>query len=99
MSESPLKQKKPPLFNKLQNAQDSGAGYDLVGNIVVGLFLVWVLRHFWPEIPKAAYGGGVVLGAISGFYQLFKSQPQAAKKPAKKPDPTDPDAKPPVQLP
>jgi F0F1-type ATP synthase assembly protein I len=78
--------KKPPIFDKLAGAQDSGAGYDLVGNIVVGLGLVWVLRHFWPEIPKAWYGAGVVLGAISGFFQLFKSQSKKSKQPKPRDD-------------
>lgn len=75
--------KKPELFNKLQNSRDSGAGYDLVGNIVVGLGLVWIVRKVWPDISVKAYGFGVVLGAISGFYQLFKMQQRAAKAPKK----------------
>jgi hypothetical protein len=88
--------KKPPLFNKLANSRDSGAGYDLVGNIVVGLGLVWLLRHFWPGIPKTAYAFGVILGAVSGFYQLFKAQPKGVKDALKK---KDGDAQSPDQLP
>ncbi len=90
--------KKPELFNKLANAKDSGAGYDLVANIVVGLGVIWVARWIWPSLPKSAYGFGVVLGAISGFYQLFKSQskPHTAVPPDKK---KKDDAQPPVQLP
>ena len=76
--------KKPEIFDKLKNSRDSGAGYDLVGNIVVGLGLVWVLRYFWPSISVKAYGFGVVLGAISGFYQLFKDQERETR--AKKKD-------------
>jgi F0F1-type ATP synthase assembly protein I len=81
-----------PIFNKLKNSRDSGAGYDLVANILVGLGLVWVARYFWPGLPKSLYGLGVVLGAISGFYQLFKSQPKAG--PPKHLAPPDDDAKP-----
>lgn len=77
--------KKPELFNKLQNSRDSGAGYDLVGNIVVGLGLVWIARKIWPGISVKAYGFGVVLGAVSGFYQLFKMQQRASKAPKKDP--------------
>ena len=79
--------KKPPIFDKLAGSKDSGAGYDLVGNIVVGLGLVWIVRKIWPSISVKAYGFGVVLGAISGFYQLFKMQ-QRASKAAKKDDGT-----------
>jgi hypothetical protein len=71
---------KPELFNKLKNSGDSGAGYDLVGNIVVGLGLVWIARKIWPELSVKAYGFGVVLGAVSGFYQLFKSQQRESQK-------------------
>ena len=74
--------KKPELFNKLKNSRDSGAGYDLVANIIVGLGIVWVVRYFWPELPRSVYGFGVVFGAISGFYQLFRSQSDSAKKAA-----------------
>ncbi len=88
--------KKPALFNKLSNSRDSGAGYDLVGNILVGLGLVWVARYFWPNLPRKAYGVGVVIGAISGFYQLFKAQ---AKVPSKPPRSGNDDAQPPLQLP
>ena len=85
--------KKPPLFDKLANNQESSAGYDLVGNMVIGLGLVWVARYFWPSLPKASYGAGVVLGAISGFYQLFKSQSKKRGQP-KAPESHD-DAQPP----
>ena len=80
--------KKPELFNKLQNSRDSGAGYDLVGNIVVGLGMVWIVRKIWPELNVKWYGAGVVLGAVSGFYQLFKMQQSADKKAPKKDDGT-----------
>ena len=71
---------KPELFNKLKNSRESGAGYDLVGNIVVGLGLVWIARKIWPELSVKAYGFGVVLGAVSGFYQLFKAQQRDSAK-------------------
>ena len=80
--------KKPELFNKLQNSRDSGAGYDLVANIVVGLGLVWIVRWIWPDISAKAYGFGVVLGAVSGFYQLFKLQARP-KTPPKEDAKTD----------
>jgi hypothetical protein len=53
----------------------------------VGLGLVWLARWIWPSLPKASYGAGVVLGAISGFYQLFKTQ---SKQKAKDRDPKPP---------
>ncbi len=72
--------RKSGLFTKVEHSSGAGAGYDLVGNILVGLGLVYVARHFWPAIPVKAYGFGVVLGAISGFYQLFKAQSPKAKR-------------------
>ena len=82
--------RKPGVFSRLEAAKGSSAGYDLVANILVGLGLVWVARHFWPAIPKAWYAAGVVLGAASGFYHLFKgNQPTARPK-------ADDDAQPPA---
>ena len=93
--------KKAPLFNKLANSKDSGAGYDLVGNIVVGLGLVWIVRYFFPGVPKAWYAAGVVLGAVSGFYQLFKAQGRPTHKEpyATEHEKHEHDPRPPDQLP
>lgn len=85
---------KPSAFSKLEAAKGSGAGYDLVANILVGLGIVWLVRRFWPELPKAWYAAGVVLGAASGFYHLFKAQSLPRKK-----GPGQGDAQPPAQLP
>ena len=75
------------VWDRAAMGREASAGYDLAANIIVCLFLAWALkRWFWPEMPKWGYGVAVVLGAISGFYQLFKSQ-----SPTKKDDVTKPD--------
>ena len=63
--------------------RDAGSGYDLAANIIVGLGLGWLAQLFWPGLRPWGYGGGIILGTCSGFYQIFKSQQRASaqKKP------------------
>jgi len=53
---------------------EAAAGYDLLANVLVGLGLGWLAQHFLPGIKPWGYVGGILLGSLSGFYQLFKTQ-------------------------
>ena len=45
----------------------------LAGSVVVGVGLGWLSQHFFPSIAPWGYGCGVILGAISGFWQVLKA--------------------------
>ncbi len=67
--------KKPPIFERLpSNNRGASAGYDLVGNIVIGAGLGFVVDRYWPASHPWSLLGGFLLGMVSGFYQLFKQQ-------------------------
>jgi len=54
-------------------SEDSGyGGNQLAGNIIVGLGLGWLAQHYFPGIAPWGLAGGIILGAISGFYQVLK---------------------------
>ena len=63
---------------------EGGAGTDLAANVFVGVFLGWLAQKAWPEIDPYGMAGGVVLGSISGFYQLFKRERLRAEREKKK---------------
>lgn len=77
------------VWERVNVGSEASAGYDLAGNIIVGLGLGWLAQHFFPGLKPWGYAGGILLGSVSGFYQLFKLQgkPKAA---AKKQDPQGP---------
>jgi F0F1-type ATP synthase assembly protein I len=83
--------KKPPvrrpgaLWQRTAAGKEASAGYDLAGNILVGLGLGWVAQHYFPGLSPWGYGVGIVLGSISGFYQLFRTQ-QRPKSPPPGPE-------------
>lgn len=79
----PPKRRPAVLWNRVAVGREASAGYDLAANIIFGLGLGWVAQRFWPEIKPWGYAAGILLGSISGFYQLFKLQnrPQAPKSP------------------
>jgi F0F1-type ATP synthase assembly protein I len=57
----------------------------LAGNVIVGVGLGWVAQYFFPQIAPWGYGVGVILGAISGFWQILKSEGALKKyRPEKK---------------
>lgn len=76
------------VWDRAAMGREASAGYDLAANIFVCLGLAWLIKRWlWPEMPKLGYGIAVILGAISGFYQLFKSQSRPkAKDDVAKPD-------------
>jgi hypothetical protein len=76
MTDGPAPKKKPAgVWDRAAAGREASAGYDLAANIIVCLFFAWAIKRWlWPEMPKLGYGIAVVLGAISGFYQLFKTQ-------------------------
>jgi F0F1-type ATP synthase assembly protein I len=51
---------------------DSFGGNELVGNVIAGLGLGWLAQHFFPGIAPWGYAVGILLGALSGFYQVLK---------------------------
>jgi hypothetical protein len=85
VSEAP-KRKPGGVWDRAAMGREASAGYDLAANIFVCLFLAWALkRWFWPEMPKLGYAIAIILGSISGFYQLFKSQSRPKKDDEPKP--------------
>ena len=54
--------------------QGSSAGTDLAANVVLCAGLGWLAEKKWPQIQPWGIVGGVLLGAFSGFYQLFKRE-------------------------
>lgn len=77
--ESPFKPKN--LMQKARLASGEGsAGTDMVANTLVGLFLGWLVQSAWPVLEPWGMVGGVVLGTISGFYQLFKGERLRAER-------------------
>jgi F0F1-type ATP synthase assembly protein I len=46
----------------------------LAGNVIVGFGLGWVVQHYFPGTKPWGIAGGVLLGAISGFYQVLKTE-------------------------
>jgi F0F1-type ATP synthase assembly protein I len=45
----------------------------LAGNVIVGVGLGWLSQHFFPSIAPWGYACGVILGAVSGFWQVLKA--------------------------
>lgn len=60
------------IWTRAQAGREAAAGYDLAANVMVGLGLGWLAQRFWPGLHPWGYVGGLLLGAASGFYQLFK---------------------------
>lgn len=80
----PPKRRPAVLWNRVAMGREASAGYDLAANIIFGLGLGWIAQRFFPQIKPWGYGVGILLGSISGFYQLFKQQgrPPQPKGPA-----------------
>lgn len=78
------------VWQRANVGSEASAGYDLAGNIIVGLGLGWLLQRWFPGLKPWGYVGGIILGSISGFYQLFRMQdrPQSPKA-GLKPDEQD----------
>jgi F0F1-type ATP synthase assembly protein I len=49
-------------------------GQDMAANVLVGVGLGWLAEKAWPGIHPYGLAGGVVLGTVSGFYQLVKRE-------------------------
>ena len=79
----PPKRRPAVLWNRVAMGREASAGYDLAGNILLGVGLGWVAQHYWPELKPWGYAVGILLGSVSGFYQLFKLQgrPSTPKEP------------------
>lgn len=55
-------------------------GQDMAANVLVGVGLGWLAEKAWPGINPYGLAGGVLLGTVSGFYQLVKRESQDRKK-------------------
>lgn len=82
---APQEPRRPTVWARLPSA--AAEGYDLAANVLVGFGLGWLAQHFFPGIKPWGLALGIVLGAVSGFYQLFKAQGRRGKN-AKSPDKT-----------
>ena len=78
MSDDPKAPKPGKVWDRPGMVQ-GGSQYDLAANVLVGLALGWGAQKLWPGIKPWGYAGGIVLGAASGFYQMFKAQQRSAK--------------------
>lgn len=56
-----------------------GAAAFLAGSVVVMLFIGWLLDRYFGTAPGFLVGG-ILLGAIIGFYQFFRITSQIIKK-------------------
>jgi F0F1-type ATP synthase assembly protein I len=50
------------------------SGNVLAGNVLVGVGLGYLAQRFFPGIKPWGYGAGVILGSISGFWQVLKHE-------------------------
>ena len=66
----------------------AAGGYDLAANVLVGFGLGWLVQHFFGSLSPWGIVGGIILGSVSGFYQLFAAQKRSGKlkNPEKPPD-------------
>ena len=46
----------------------------LAGCVITGVGLGWLAQHFFPQIAPWGYAGGVILGAVAGFWQVLKGE-------------------------
>lgn len=84
---NPAPRRKPPrIWQRAAMGREASAGYDLAANIIVGLGLGWLAQRFFPGIRPWGYAGGIILGSISGFYQLFRLQSKPKPEPRSKKD-------------
>lgn len=47
---------------------------NLAANVVAGVGLGWLAQYFYPGIAPWGLAGGVVLGFISGLWQILKAE-------------------------
>ncbi len=77
---APDKKRPSTVWTRAGVGREASAGYDLAANILVGLGLGWLAQRWFPGLKPWGYFFGIVLGAVSGFYQLFKNQSKPAAK-------------------
>ena len=78
MSDDPKASKPGKIWDRPGMVQ-GGSQYDLAANVLVGLALGWGAQKLWPGLKPWGYAGGIVLGTVSGFYQMFKAQQRSAQ--------------------
>ncbi|HTB21757.1 MAG TPA: AtpZ/AtpI family protein [bacterium] len=80
---APREPRRDTVWERLPQRSAASQGYDMAANVLVGVGLGWLAQHFFPGIRPWGLAAGTVLGAVSGFYQLFKAQgrSKSGKKP------------------
>ncbi len=76
--------KRPAPVPNLRPDSGGASGYDLAANVLVGFGLGWLLQRHFSGLKPWGVVGGIVLGAVSGFYQLFKTSGRSRKGPDSK---------------
>lgn len=80
--------RRPTVWSRVNQGDGGSAGYDLAACVLVGWGLGWASQRFCGVPEPWGLLGGLLLGSVSGFYQLFKAQsapgrPKAAPGDAK----------------
>jgi F0F1-type ATP synthase assembly protein I len=68
---------------------DSNLGQVMAASVLVGFGLGWLAEKKWPQISPWGIAAGVLLGAASGFWELFKinARMSGSDSDSKKPKP------------
>jgi F0F1-type ATP synthase assembly protein I len=61
-------------------SQGESGGQDMAASVLVGLGLGYLAQRFFPGIKPWGMAGGLLLGAASGFYQLFSNDARLRKE-------------------
>ena len=80
--EGPDKKKKKthPMVMVAGSAEGSEAGGLIIGNLVVGLLIGYGIEWVWPQSKPWGMVAGLLLGIVSGFYQVFKREAQITRR-------------------
>ncbi len=80
MSAKPKKTASQSLVSGLAS-RGSVSGYELPANILVGVFLGWVIQRYWPAAKPLGIFVGTLLGTVSGIWQIYKKSIIVKKAP------------------
>ncbi len=80
---TPKAPRRPTVWDRMARDKGASGGYDLAANVLVGWLMGWAAQRYLGAPSPWGLAGGVVLGSVSGFYQLFKTQsaPRSTRKP------------------
>lgn len=60
--------------------QLGATGQDMAANVIVGLALGYGAQWLFPGIKPWGLVGGLLFGAVSGFFQLFRREAMLRKQ-------------------